>query len=339
MSTRAGSKRGFSLLEIVLALALTAVVVSLVAGAIEFHLRQLTLRKAHLEQSQLARGILRQIADDLRAVVVDRTVDFGTAATLPAAAAAGSGNAGSGSGSGAGDPSGGSSGGSADTESVASDLVGATLLPETPGIYGNAYELQIDVSRIPRFEEYMTGVDPANAATPSVLSDIKTISYFMIGNGLGGTGSIPSSGSGFNDLEMTGMPPGQLTQGLGRRSVDRAVARFSTQNADLSVFQNQVELLAPEVLLIQFRYFDGMQWLEVWDTEDLGGIPLAVEITLVLSPNDERQQNELIGQASLSQFQYDPELSYRLVVYLPASEPIESTDDQGDGTVTSEAVQ
>ena len=67
---------GFTLLEVILAVALTAILMAIIAGAIDFHMRQLTVRRTQIEEAQLARAVLRRIADDLRAVVVYRPVDF-----------------------------------------------------------------------------------------------------------------------------------------------------------------------------------------------------------------------------------------------------------------------
>ena len=79
---RQRTRRGFSLLEVILAVALTAVVVAMVAAAIDFHLGQLTVRRAKIEEAQLARAVLRRIADDLRGAIVYRPIDFSSAQAL-----------------------------------------------------------------------------------------------------------------------------------------------------------------------------------------------------------------------------------------------------------------
>jgi hypothetical protein len=86
----------------------------------------------------------------------------------------------------------------------------------------------------------------------------------------------------------------------------------------------QVEPFAPEVFMIQFRYFDGQQWLEEWDSAQIGGVPTAVEITLVLqSAADDAQQPFAMDASMFASI--DPSQVYRMVVHLPASEPIDST--------------
>ena len=337
---RCNRRQAFSLLEVVLAMALSAIVVYLVAGAIEFHFRQLTVRKTRIEEAQLARAVLRRIADDLRAVVVDRPIDFSSVEQLAKLSEAGS----------AGQSQGSADSEEADdSESAASQIVNSSLLPTTPGVYGNAYELQVDISRIPRYEEYAVVEQYNDLQGMRLLSDVKTVSYFLLGqSGLGAsslsTTSLSSSSrsaSSFSSLNgqsannnstnyaMLGLPPGQPLQGLGRRIVDRSATRYALNNADFSFLDQQTELFAPEVTFIQFRYFDGLQWLNEWDTEQLGGIPLAVEIVLAVQPREEATRDGLLRQSPASSqesvWQLDPNHVYRLVVNLPAAELIDTT--------------
>jgi prepilin-type N-terminal cleavage/methylation domain-containing protein len=333
---RRGLRRGFTLLEVMLAVGLSAVVIYLIAGAIDFHLRQLTVRKTRIEEAQLARAILQRMADDLRAVVVDRPVDFSSVGQLASALAPG----------GSGQSDGGSGGDEAPTDgsSPASDLVDSSLLPATPGVYGNTYELQVDISRIPRYEEYALVQESADPAMLQSLSDVKTVSYLMLGQpGMTGAPLARSNASSYTsnltNTRSLGLPPDQLWQGLGRRVLDRAATRFAMNNADYSFLEAQTELFAPEVLLVQFRYFDGLQWLTEWDTEQYGGIPLAVELVLVLQANDATSSDLSLNERSASQQdvlgQFDPEHVYRLVVQLPAAEPIDTTSLSTSSTETT----
>jgi peptidyl-tRNA hydrolase len=321
-------RRAFSLLEVILALALSAIVIFLVAGAIDFHLRQLTVRRTSIEEAQLARAILRRIADDLRAVVVDRPIDFSSVNQLTQAAAQGaSGQSTNGS------ASGGTSGDTSGDSAMSTEIVDTGLLSESPGVYGNTYELQVDVSRIPRYEEYAV-IEPTGDLL-RLLSDVKTVSYFLIGqdglstNSLGMNNAVNSRTSPMAaNYSMLGLPPGQPLRGLGRRVVDRAATRYAMNNGDSSFLDLQTELIAPEVLLIQFRYFDGLQWLSAWDSQQLGGVPMAVEIILALQTSEESAQSEsLLTEMSFdaTTAQLDPNHVYRLVVHLPAAEVIDTT--------------
>jgi hypothetical protein len=172
----------------------------------------------------------------------------------------------------------------------------------------------------------------------------------MLGQaGLGASSSLTPMSAGANanlsNLNMNnwstlGLPPGQPLQGLGRRVMDRAATRLAQQNADYSSLEQQTELFAPEVLMIQFRFFDGLQWLAEWNTEQLGGIPLAIEIVLVLQArtDDPLLEPALATRDTSAQsavWQYDAEHVYRLVVNLPAAELIDSTSATQDSTSTA----
>jgi prepilin-type N-terminal cleavage/methylation domain-containing protein len=62
-------RRAFTLLEVILALALAAVVLGLLAMAVEIHLRVADKSRFRVEEAQLARTLLERIAEDLRNAV------------------------------------------------------------------------------------------------------------------------------------------------------------------------------------------------------------------------------------------------------------------------------
>ena len=62
-------KPGFTLLEVLLALALGAIVLVAIATAVSMHLRLLDRGRNSVEEAQLARAVLNMIADDLRATI------------------------------------------------------------------------------------------------------------------------------------------------------------------------------------------------------------------------------------------------------------------------------
>lgn len=339
----------FTLLEVMLALALTAVIITLIGGAIDMHLRQLSSRRAGIEEAQLARAILRRIADDLRAVVVNRPADFGSfdplgegeGETAPAAGGSGSG---------------GGSSGATETESSAADELAATgVLPDELGIYGNLYELNIDISRLPRYEEYDLLLEMGDYTAAGSLGDIKTVSYFFLGaptSGSYGSSALNSSlnsyrstsygassasaygtsrygssasgtanraASGFYGQNRDAM---QANTGLARRVMDRASIRFAQQNADLGWLDQQTELFAPEVIALEFAYFDGVEWLLEWDTQQEGGLPWAVEIVLVLRADDARlPATSLLTGAGINYDEVGTNHVYRMVVSLPMVDP------------------
>lgn len=115
------ARRGFTLLEILLVLVITGILVAAIAAAINIHMRVSEAGRSEVEQAQLARVLLRRIADDLRSAVPHiepvPSEAGATAAEIAATAATASGGlggagGGASTGSGGGSSSGGSSSGS-----------------------------------------------------------------------------------------------------------------------------------------------------------------------------------------------------------------------------------
>lgn len=310
MALKNHRRRGFTLLEAILAVSLTAIIASIIASAINFHLRQLTTKRTQIEEAQLARAVLRRIADDLRATVVYRPADFSTVEELSASFEAAEGLL-------SGEESPDEADLESDTESSISDGMSTSVVPSAnPGLFGNQYELQVDVSRIPRYEEFAMVSQYGDPNQMGSLSDIKTISYFMAGGTTTGTSAV-SSTPGFGTTSAGAGP--MSDSGLARRVVDRGTSRFAAENGIFALLDDNVDVFAPEVVAIEFAYFDGLQWTFEWDTEVRGGIPLAVEITLVIMPIDQREEEMMITDRYLAESQIDPNHIYRLVVHLPNS--------------------
>jgi hypothetical protein len=208
------------------------------------------------------------------------------------------------------------------------DIAGATEPTSVPGLFGNQYELQVDVSHLPRVDQY----ERVFLATPDspvadIPSDVKTVAYFLREDVSGEM--TPSTGG----LVST-PPPATGSGGLIRREMDRAVTAWAAQSGDLDTESGDGQLLAPEVNYLEFRYFDGWQWQTEWDSEELGGLPVAVEITIGIDPGfgldsaatDVAALREL-SMADMSEFMY------RLVVRLPTAQPLpleeETLDSEG----------
>jgi prepilin-type N-terminal cleavage/methylation domain-containing protein len=272
---RRGARRGFTLLELLLALGLAVVLMSLVGFSLSATMRATNAGRDDVHHAQIARAILRRIASDVRGAVWYKPVDMSS--MLPAAAAtggggaggAGAGGAGAGATGGAGGAAGGAgaaagSGESEGTDALSSQVTTDETAPPLPGLHGGANWVEADVSRLPAPEGYafMGGA----GALPDVDSEIKTVAYWVDG-------------------------------GLCRREMDWAVTQFANSNGAMADLQSQIEPLAVEVLDLQFRYFDGSQWLTEWSSTDLGGVPVAIEISIALA--DPRVAGETIWHTLL----------------------------------------
>jgi hypothetical protein len=125
-------------------------------------------------------------------------------------------------------------------------------------------------------EEYQKAMSGVGGVT-DVPSDLKTVAYYVRG-----PASAPPD-TGF-------APQGTLTAsdstraGLVRRELDRAVSQYANEQGRMEQLNQQGELIAPEVVGLEFRYFDGSQWMEFWDSQQIQSLPLAVEITVAIQP-------------------------------------------------------
>src|SRR6185369_9218084 len=174
------------------------------------------------------------------------------------------------------------------------DATAAGAPAAVAGLYGTAYELQIDVARVPRPDEFAAAI----IAGSTVPSDVKTVYYFLANAATG--------------LSAAGQ------SGLMRSEMNRAAALYASQNGDYDIFMRNAESLAPEVVGLEFRYYDGTQWLSEWNSQEMNGLPLAVEIGLIVV--DPLSGNEVAVSGSMfdgTLSNVDPELAYFTTVKLP----------------------
>jgi len=336
---------GYTLLEVVLALSLTVVVMSAIGMAIHLHLRSVDTTRTAIERDQLARTLMRRIGDDVRSAVRKEPFDDSglqslmgaakNAASALAGAAGGGGSGGSGAGgSSSGSPStGGTRGtgttgtarstgtttaagttqslsGSGDSATTGDDAAAAEA--GTPasvaGLYGTATELQIDIARVPRPDEFAEAMI-AGGLPPS---DVKTVYYFLAQSGVG-------------------LATGGETTGLMRSEMNRATALFASQNGDYQIFTQNAASLAPEVVGLQFRYYDGLEWFTEWSSQDRNGLPMAIEIALVIAdPTNADQPLEAGAIVDPTMDDVNPELVYHTVVHLPNAQLTQASTASGD---------
>jgi len=298
---------GFTLIEVLLALALTAVVLYMVTMAIGLHLRMLDAGRTEVEEATLARALLKQIADDIRGAVRYDPMEVESTS---------SGSASGGDPSELLDPEDEPEDDFATEEKAepAEDLAESTAPTSMPGIVGNSSQIQIDVARLPHTDQFLAATDPGDGTVAADLqSDVKTVAYYVV---------TPGTSAGAGGLENR--------SGLIRRELDRAVTSYAAQRGGLLGVELGLEPIAPEVKAIEFRYFDGTEWLDTWDTEAQGRLPAAVEVAVALG----RIRHETGEVASWiasgeEEAEDDETFVYRLLVDLPAAAP------SGDATAQS----
>lgn len=327
-------RTGFTLLEVVLALALTALVLGALGLAIQVNLRATDTGRADVARAQLGRAVLRQIADDLRAAVWYEPPDVASLASAGGSAAGNSSGSNSTGGSGApagsggqsaggpgsgGTPAGGSSpstSGSSTTGGESAQSAGSTEslgLPEKPGLYGGRDWLEVDVSRLPRVDQYQPAQGSVAGASGDLTSDIKTVAYYLASSPYA-PAAATAGGSG-----------------LWRREVDRAVTIWAVANGNSSGLNQGGEPLAAEVSSLELSYYDGTEWLTEWDSSELGGLPLAVEIVVGIDLTPELSTATRNGLASTTAA--DPDIAtFHLLVHLPVAQPLDSAGAAGEAS-------
>lgn len=283
----------FTLFELILAIALSATLLALVGTAVNLYLLRMDTGQMRVEEAQLARSILSTIAADIRAATVYQTQDISTVEQVAAASAdfnvddidAAEGF----DASQLGNPSGGSgqSGGVGGqplegSTSLQSNVQTAATVP--PGVNGLANDLQVDVLRLPRLDELFPpvpqGTTPVSmAATTNVPrpSDAKTVRYF-VRQGAAIDASAPEAAA----ITATNQDG---AGGLVRQTVDRGIRDLAEQSANSQLLNSGQVLLAPEVTQIQFVYFDGTIVYDVWDMQERGGLPTAIEVRIWIAPD------------------------------------------------------
>ena len=263
-------RSAFTLLELILTLAMSVVLMVLIGGAIQFYGRDMNLRDMDVRQTQLAGSLLQMIEDDLRSTVYGEPADMSALEALLTSTAGGQ----------LQDDTDLSAAGIESEDEIfpadtGSDLALSTSVLESPGLIGGQTSIQFDLSRLPRLEEYQAMLDQTTGNIDDVPSDLKTVAYFVQE-----AGTI----SGVQDqLETVSGSGGTISGGLVRRSLDRNVTVYAASTSGLITLGQSGDLLAPEVTSISFQYYDGISWLTYWNSDDEGQLPFAVKVQLTMA--------------------------------------------------------
>lgn len=326
-------RAGFTLLEVLLAIAISTIVIAALFMTIDLQLKIADESRLEVEQAQLAHSILNRIADDLRNSVVYRPQDMSGAFTAIEGSSALSGALGggtsleglgdegnsSGTGQSGGDESG--AGAPNSTSSSSSSAPGSQSGEEfpIPGVYGTNTQIQVDISRLPRVDEYVTLVEQGTTGAASeLLSDVKTVAYYVLGQ----------SNTSLLQTGLQPAPEDDGNTGLYFRSVNRAATEFAAYYGGLDVIEQEGMILSERITLLQFEYFDGTQWLLDWDAMDRQGNPVAVRIIMEMYPIDWEMMDETEQRNVQGNFP-----TYQTVVWLPTAEP--TSAGAGSSTPTS----
>lgn len=297
----------FTLLEMLLALGLSAVVIGAIAMAVDIHWRVLDAGRRDVEEAQLARAILCRMADDIRGAVQydPQQAEKLLGQVVPSPADAGSLASAAGL-------------STAEVQSAMSEMgvnsedPSSWVPPSIPALYGSTDVLQVDVSRLPRLDQISAAVE-ADPLSPLAhhLTDVQSIAYYLI-NETTASSSMPA------DSSASASSAPALRGGLYRRQLDRAITAWAAEQGTLSNVDTHLEPIAPEVVRLEFSYYDGSGWYSEWDSVAAGGLPTAVEIAIAL-----RRPPKSRGAASWFRASEEPEYEesgiYRILVVLPGA--------------------
>lgn len=342
-------RKAFTLIELMLALSLIVVATALIGSLMQMYAKNFATRGDDIRRMQLARSILNMIAEDLRAVVTVQEYD---ASVLQQQLGSGGGDAGGGADGGTGG-SGEAGGGAAGATGAGASATGAnstgasgaaadesteeaTVTVREPGLYGTQYELTLDVSRLPRGDEYIPAAGAMVASTlTDVPGDIKTVSYFVQSPSVIG---VEDSMTAFNDPTQV---TNGMTSGLVRRGLDRAILALAEETGDSLRLSRTGDLIAPEVVSLEFAYFDGTQWLVEWDSSTQS-LPWLVQITLGIQSATGEAKAELEAGISLNTLTYEQQAAYgvqvfELIVAIPGAQlkPAEVASEETDSGMSS----
>lgn len=309
------ARSAFTLLEVILALALIVVATALIGSLMQIFARNFATRGDDIRREQLARALLSQIADDIRGVVLPQEYDASVLEQLMGS----SGGGGGGGGEATAVPTQATGGLASETTASAPEATSTTAASDAPaetvttslppGIYGDQYSLIVDVSRIPRPDEYVlqqaTLVDSFLTDVPG---DMKTVTYYV---------QQPTNMGIQDSLSQFAAPTDPTTAysaGLVRRQLDRGVTAYAEEMGDTQRLQQTGDLLAPEVVVLEFAYFDGVDWLYEWDSSTQS-LPWLVEITLAMQSASASEVAQLAPGVSISMMSFADRQAYGIEVY------------------------
>ncbi len=283
---------GFTLLEVVLAIGLAGVVLALLTTAIDLYLVRVDVNRTRVESAQLARTLLTRMADDIRAARYWSPSSGSSTGSSGGSNSAGSSNTGSTT--------------ATDTEASAKVL----------GIFGTATELRID--RAARLRWWRIAQEFDATSTTEADEMPQTVQYiFNSGDTL-----LASRMAALGVLADPALPG---YAGLYRQQSATSAWIYQTSATGVSTRateQSAPELLAPEVLELEFTYFDGEQVVEQWDSAQQGRLPRGVEIRLIVleEPFELAMIQSPQERAALLRSRENA-VEYRLYVRLPNVRP------------------
>ncbi len=274
-------RRGFTLFEVLLALGLTVLLMAAVYSAINVYQHLATAGRDNVERLQIVRALQRRMTVDVRSVLFSEPEeeaeegDADDAMTTDAAEAEG------------------------ETTTVAEVTNPEEAIAGfAQGVIGDANSLVLNLSLPPRGAAYS---DPFDQDLNRQSSDLVSVTYLL---------SSPDGGS------LQSAVHSRLGKtGLARLAGDRMKIDAEDISGNVDLLAGTAVMLAPEVTSLQFQYFDGVEWIDAWDTSTSQTLPRAIAVKMFIAKllADGTTQTDADGKGIGKWF--------RFVIAVPSADP------------------
>lgn len=280
-------RQAFTLMEALIAMGLMIMLMSGLYAAMTIYLNLQIDSHEEVARTQIARTLMRQMTRDIQSVVFTKqetTEETDTESSEETTEGTGS-----------------------ETEATPEAAASGTVTYNN-GLLGTSTDLVLYISRPDRSLNYVSAQELMLASDRT--GDLMMVRYFIAQTGASGIASDLAK------QQLSGNDSGSA--GLVRMTGDLNGLSIAMQENEEQDQMSAAKIMAPEVRSISFRYYDGAQWQEEWDSTALNLLPNAIEITLVLftpEPEDSTQRSPSEDPYAL------PDSKYVMVVNLPVAEP------------------
>ena len=275
---------GFTLLEVILAIGLTSLLLAAIYSALDLYWKYTTIGHQQVERAQIARAVFQKITHDLHSVTYQQQITE--------------------------EEEGSSSSEEEEVVEIQVTNPDDAYTSGNIGVYGDTQSLVLHTSR-PARQPMLISQSSSGSSSTTLQSDLLSVSYFLAV--AGSEGLQGAVGDRFRETSSTG----NGIQGLARLEGDRLAMSKADESADYEQLAQQSQLLAPEIGSLQFQYFDGTDWLEVWDSIEYGTVPQAVKVTIGFRNNAEEQDVLNSVNEKINGF----ENTFSMVIALPLALP------------------
>ena len=247
--------RGFTLVELLAALGISLLLIAAVSASLDIYVRVTSAGQVAIERQQVTRALLDQMTRDVSSVVF-----------YPADASES-----------------GEENGETDSEDTETTIVveNSESTDETAslGLLGDSSSLRLNISRPTRGLNYSA---PQTATSLSArTSDLLVVTYFLADPGADGlAGAVANQHFAAITDPTERATASRGPAGLARLEGDRMAMDHADVEQDDAALAGASQVIAPEIARLQFRYFDGEQWVETWDSVEMDRLPQAIEVTL-----------------------------------------------------------